>query len=156
MVTISKYCILLVSGATVHGFPVIRTDQPSRFGTQVIRGSADNFFFLSAVLLSLLWLLIRKWSDPWLKNRDPIRTVRFVIGCTPITSISLPERYPLSLASPSQSYRERELRHAMISPTGWSRGCHVVHVSLNSSKRAALSMLFYGTTAEISILNGKY
>ena len=29
------------SGATVHGFPVIRTDQPSRFGTQVIRGSAD-------------------------------------------------------------------------------------------------------------------
>ena len=24
------------SGATVHGFPVIRTDQPSRFGTQVI------------------------------------------------------------------------------------------------------------------------
>jgi hypothetical protein len=30
------------SGATVHGFPVIRTDQPSRFGTQVIRGSADK------------------------------------------------------------------------------------------------------------------
>jgi hypothetical protein len=40
------YCIcivlvLFISGATVHGFPVIRTDQPSRFGTQVIRGSAD-------------------------------------------------------------------------------------------------------------------
>ena len=33
---------LLFSGATVHGFPVIRTDQPSRFGTQVIRGSADK------------------------------------------------------------------------------------------------------------------
>ena len=27
---------LLFSGATVHGFPVIRTDQPSWFGTQVI------------------------------------------------------------------------------------------------------------------------
>ena len=40
---------LLFSGATVHGFPVIRTDQPSRFGTQVIRGLADkksSCFFL--------------------------------------------------------------------------------------------------------------
>ena len=33
---------VLTSGATVQGFPVIRTDQPSRFGTQVIRGSADK------------------------------------------------------------------------------------------------------------------
>ena len=33
---------MFTSGATVHGFPVIRTDQPSRFGTQVIRGSADK------------------------------------------------------------------------------------------------------------------
>ena len=45
----------LFSGATVHGFPVIRTDQPSRFGTQVIRGSADKknkfcFHALSACL----------------------------------------------------------------------------------------------------------
>ena len=63
---------------------------------------------------------------------------------------------PTSRKTIGQSYRERELRHAMISPTWWSRGCHVVHVSLNSSKHAALSMLFYGTTAEISILNGKY
>ena len=30
------------SGATVHGLPVIRTDQPSRFGTQVIHGSPDK------------------------------------------------------------------------------------------------------------------
>ena len=30
------------SGVTVHGFPVIRTDQPSRFWTQVIRESADK------------------------------------------------------------------------------------------------------------------
>ena len=54
MVTISKYCILLVSGATVHGFPVIRTDQPSRFGTQVIRGSADNFFFISSLVIFIV------------------------------------------------------------------------------------------------------
>ena len=33
---------MITSGATVHGLPVIRTDQPSRFGTQVIRGSADK------------------------------------------------------------------------------------------------------------------
>ena len=37
-----KQMRLLFSGATVYGFPVIRTVQPSRFGTQVIRGSADK------------------------------------------------------------------------------------------------------------------
>ena len=37
-----KQMRLLFSGATVHGFPVISTVQPSRFGTQVIHGSVDN------------------------------------------------------------------------------------------------------------------
>ena len=41
-----------ISGATVHGFPVIRTDQPSRFGTQVIRGSADKKKMLCVDVIS--------------------------------------------------------------------------------------------------------
>ena len=40
-------------------------------------------FKVTFVSLSFLLLLIRKWSDPWLKNRDTIRTVSFVIHCTP-------------------------------------------------------------------------
>ena len=31
---------------------------------------------------------MRNWSEPWLKNRDPIRTVSFVIRCTPIQQTS--------------------------------------------------------------------
>jgi hypothetical protein len=50
--------------------------------TQLFYFKCDFLFKVTFVLLSLL-LLIRKWSDPWLKNRDPIRSVSFLIRCTP-------------------------------------------------------------------------
>ena len=37
---------LCISDATVHGLPVIRTDQPSWFGTQVIRVKWGLIFLL--------------------------------------------------------------------------------------------------------------
>ena len=59
------------SGATDHGLPVIRMDQPSRFGTHVIffvgwhkkKKCVSITFILGTQLVSLIYAEAVKWDD---------------------------------------------------------------------------------------------
>ena len=53
----------------------------------------DTSYFFLIIIYFLSFFLVWKWSDPWLKNRDTIQTVSFVISSTP-SSRGLCSRYP--------------------------------------------------------------